>query len=153
MVTPSMPLNTATPSATRISAPAPLASTSGTTPRMKAKEVIRIGRSRSLDASTVASKAVLPSSCSCLANSTIRMAFLLARPTSTTRPICVKMLLSIRASQMPAMAASKHIGTIRMIAIGSDQLSYCAASTRKTNTTASGKTSLVKRSLPASICW
>ena len=81
------------------------------------------------------------------------MAFLLARPTSTTRPICVKMLLSIFASQMPAMAASRHIGTIRMIASGSDQLSYCAASTRKTNTTASGKTSLVSRSLPASICW
>ena len=45
------------------------------------------------------------------------------------------------------MAASRHIGTIRMMASGSDQLSYCAASTRKTNTTASGKTSLVKQVL------
>ena len=33
-----------------------------------------------------------PRWCSCLANSTIRMAFLHARPTSTTRPICTKML-------------------------------------------------------------
>ena len=40
-----------------------------------------------------------------------------------------------------------------MIASGSDQLSYWAASTRNTNTTASGKTSLVSRSLPARICW
>ena len=33
-------------------------------------------------------------------------------------------------------AASRHIGTTRMTASGSGQLSYCAASTRKTNTTA-----------------
>ena len=79
-VTPSIPLNTATPSATRISAPAPLASTSGTTPRMKAKEVIKIGRSRKRQASTVASIRLAPWSCFCLANSTIRMAFLAARP-------------------------------------------------------------------------
>ena len=46
-VTPSMPLNTAIPSDRRISAPAPAATTSGNTPRMKANEVIRIGRSRS----------------------------------------------------------------------------------------------------------
>ncbi len=54
-VTPNMPLKTAVPSERRISAPAPVAITSGTTPRMKAKEVIRIGRSRSREASTVAS--------------------------------------------------------------------------------------------------
>src|SRR5438067_1115858 len=49
-----MPLKTAVPSERRISAPAPCAITNGTTPRMKAKDVIRIGRSRSLHASTVA---------------------------------------------------------------------------------------------------
>ena len=52
IVTPSMPLKTAVPSDRRISAPAPCAITSGTTPRMKANEVIRIGRSRSRHAST-----------------------------------------------------------------------------------------------------
>ena len=36
-------------------------------------------------------------------------------------------------------AESTLIGTIRMMAIGSDQLSYCAASTRKTNSTESAK--------------
>ena len=42
--------------------------------------------------------AACPSSCCCLANSTIRMAFLLARPTSTIKPICVKMVMSCPAS-------------------------------------------------------
>ena len=54
-VTPIMPLKTAVPSERRISAPAPSASTSGTTPRMNAKAVMMIGRSRSRQASTVAS--------------------------------------------------------------------------------------------------
>ena len=37
---------------------------------------------------TAASHRLAPSSSACRANSTIRMAFLAARPTSTTRPIC-----------------------------------------------------------------
>jgi hypothetical protein len=37
------------------------------------------------------------------------------------------------------MALSRHIGTMRMIASGSDQLSYSAARTRKTKSTQSGK--------------
>ena len=52
VVTPIMPENTAVPSVWRGSAPAPTAQTSGTTPKMKASEVIRIGRSRSRAAST-----------------------------------------------------------------------------------------------------
>ncbi len=38
-----------------VAAPAPLASTNGITPKMKAKEVIKIGRKRSLTACRVAS--------------------------------------------------------------------------------------------------
>ena len=49
-------VKTATPSVWRISKPAPFESTSGTTPRMKAKDVIKIGRRRNRQASTVASK-------------------------------------------------------------------------------------------------
>src|SRR5207248_639670 len=41
-----MPKNTATPTAWRISDPEPVETTSGSTPRMKANEVIRIGRRR-----------------------------------------------------------------------------------------------------------
>ena len=150
-VTPSIPENTAVPKACRISAPAPVPSTSGTTPRMKASDVIRIGRSRSFAASSTASAAVAPASCRCLANSTIRIAFLAARPIRTTRPICVKMLLSRPASQTPAIAAKRHIGTIRMIASGSAQLSYWAAKTKNTNTVPSANTSVAV--LPAKICW
>src|ERR1700722_17032065 len=52
--------------------------------KKNAKEVIRIGRLRSRDASKAASKLGLPSLCSCWANSTTRMALLHASPTSTT---------------------------------------------------------------------
>lgn len=47
-----IPPNTAVPSARRLAAPAPSATTSGYTPRMNAKDVIRIGRKRNRAAST-----------------------------------------------------------------------------------------------------
>ena len=53
-VTPNMPLKTAVPSERRIAA-VPVATSIGTTPRMNAKEVIKMGRSRSREASFVAS--------------------------------------------------------------------------------------------------
>ena len=43
-------------------------------------------------------------------------------------------------SNTPTSEQSRHIGTTRITASGSDQLSYRAASARKTKTTASGKT-------------
>src|ERR1700680_1481996 len=51
-----MPLNTVMPIDFRALAPAPLATTSGATPRMKANDVIKIGRNRARGASTAASK-------------------------------------------------------------------------------------------------
>jgi hypothetical protein len=92
MVAISMPENTATPMTFRASAPAPVARTSGTTPRMNANAVIRIGRNRSLADSSAALRASLPCSRSILANSTIRIAFFAARPISMISPICAKML-------------------------------------------------------------
>ena len=50
----------------------------------------------------------------------------------------------------PATEQSRHIGTTRITASGSDQLSYSAASARKTQTTASAKTYIAV--LPARIC-
>ena len=122
-VTPSIPLKTAMPSVRRISAPAPSATTSGSTPRMKASDVIRIGRSRSRLASTVASARGLPSRINCRANSTMRIAFLHASPTSTTKPIRVKIVMSMPAQRTPMSAESRHMGTTRITASGSDQLS------------------------------
>lgn len=51
-----MPANTAVPSACLSSAPAPVAQTSGITPKMKASDVIRIGRNRRRAASIAAAK-------------------------------------------------------------------------------------------------
>src|SRR5262249_57310659 len=69
-----------------------------------------------------------------------KMAFWHARTTRTTKPTCVKMFTSRWASKTPATEQSKHMGTTRITANGSDQLSYCAANTRNTSTTASRNT-------------
>ncbi len=145
-----MPQKTAVPMATRISAPAPLAIISGSTPKANANEVIKIGRNRNRLASMTASSRFWPASCNWRANSTIRMAFLHARPISTTMPIWVKRLLSKPRAHTPRMAKSRLRGTTRMMASGSDQLSYWAASTRKTISTHSGRMRIAV--LPAWIC-
>ena len=87
-VTSDIPAMTAVPRIRREAAPAPAAIQSGTQPRMKAKEVMRIGRRRSLAPSSAASASDLPFFCSRTANSTMRMAFFAASPISITRPIC-----------------------------------------------------------------
>src|SRR5436190_3382273 len=82
-----MPVNTVMPMEMRALAPAPLASTSGSTPRIKANEVITMGRKRARAASTAASKIALPSARCSRANSTMRMAFLADSAISSTSPI------------------------------------------------------------------
>jgi hypothetical protein len=54
--TPIIPEKTAVPSVCVSSAPAPVAHTSGTTPKTKASDVIKIGRSRNRTASTAAAQ-------------------------------------------------------------------------------------------------
>ena len=73
-----------------------------------------------------------------------------ASPTSTTKPTWVKMFTSMRASATPAIENSRHMGTTRITASGNDQLSYWAASTRNTSTTASMNTSMAV--LPVCSC-
>ena len=84
-----MPVNTVMPIDLRALAPAPVAITSGTTLRMKAIDVIRIGRKRARAAST-ADWMIDSPSCSrrSRATSTIRMAFLADSAISRIRPIC-----------------------------------------------------------------
>ena len=82
-----IPPMTVVPTDCRAADPAPVASASGSTPRMNASDVIRIGRSRMRAASTAASTIDRPSLRRCSANSTIRIEFFAARPTSMTRPI------------------------------------------------------------------
>jgi multidrug efflux pump len=71
----------------RDSAPAPLATASGTAPRMVAMVVIRMGRSRSPAAASAASRTSWPSSRNWLANSTSRMPFFATSPISSTMAI------------------------------------------------------------------
>ncbi len=118
---------------------------------MKAIDVIRIGRKRMRQASSAACTVVRPWSSSSRANSTIRIAFFDANPTSTNSAICVKILLSPPVSFTPISAHRIDIGTIRMTASGKVQLSYCAASTRNTSSTHSGNTIIIV--LPARISW
>jgi hypothetical protein len=70
-----------------------------------------------------------PSCSRCLANSTIRIAFLHASAASTRKLTCVNTLLSPPVNHTPASAESSDIGTISSTVIGIAQLSYCAART------------------------
>ena len=83
----SIPNMTVVPMICREIAPAPLAMARGIQPSMNAKDVIRIGRRRRRAPLSAASKIDSPLSYYIFANSTIRMAFLAARPISMTRPI------------------------------------------------------------------
>ena len=82
-----MPPSTPVPMACWLFDAAPEAMARGTTPKMKASEVMTIGRKRSVDASMVASTSDLPGFQRSLANSTIRIAFLAERPMIVMRPI------------------------------------------------------------------
>jgi len=80
--------------------------------------------SRVRAAVTAASPGVAPVSSVWRANSTIRIAFLAASPTSTTKPICASTSIAMSRHNSPVTEASRHIGTIMTTASGRFQLSY-----------------------------
>lgn len=77
---------TPVPTACWLPEPAPLLVAIGSTPKINASEVIRIGRRRMRDASSVADIRSCPLWFSSLANSTIRMAFFADSPMMVNRP-------------------------------------------------------------------
>ena len=79
------------------------------------------------------------------------MAFLADRPTSTIRPIWVKMLLSPPVSQTPAIAASRPIGTIRMIDERQDQALVLRGQHQEDEQEREREDHSAE--LPARICW
>ena len=83
-----IPPITVVPMIWRATEPAPVAVHNGTQPRTNANDVIKIGRRRSLAPASAASARGFPFSYSSLANSTIKIAFLAAKPMSITSPIC-----------------------------------------------------------------
>ena len=74
------------------SQPAPLPSSNGNAPKVVAALVIRMGRNRTVAASTTASVISMPRSRSWLANSTINTPFFAERPMSRIDPIWLKTL-------------------------------------------------------------
>ena len=71
-----------------LAAPAPVANAIGKTPRVKASEVIQIGLNRIFAPLIAASAMLLPlCKCSFIANSTIKIAFLAAKPINKISPI------------------------------------------------------------------
>src|SRR5258706_14559285 len=137
----SMPPTPPVPTEGRPPAPAPEENTSGETPRMNARDVMRMGRNRRRAASTAAAEWLKPSSLFISAYSTIRIAFFAASPRRVTRPIWkytsllsgalpkigVKTRLLI---QIAASAPNVPNGSASITESGSDQRSYCAARMR-----------------------
>ena len=104
-------------------APAPVEMASGNTPKMKAMEVIRMGRKRSRQASSVASSRPRPRRRMVLANSMIRIAFLADKPITAMSPTLKYTSSSRPRSQVKVSAPSTPSGTTSMTATGIDQLS------------------------------
>ncbi|MCW0450776.1 hypothetical protein NB706_003610 [Xanthomonas sacchari] len=135
------PKITTMPMVARLADPGPPATTNGIAPTTVASEVIRIGRRRTAEASTIASRTLRPASRNWLANSTIRMPFLAASPTSITMPIWLNRLSVPPLIARPISAPSTPSGTVSMITSGWMKLSNCAASTRYTISSARAKVS------------
>ncbi|MNJ80742.1 hypothetical protein D3C77_792310 [compost metagenome] len=70
-------------------APTPVESIKGKSPKIKAKEVIKIGLNLAVAPSSAACKMVIPFLLRSAANSTIRMAFFANKPINIMRVICV----------------------------------------------------------------
>ncbi len=116
---------------------------------MNAIDVIRIGRSRSRHASSTASQVLAPACSRVRANSTIRIAFLHASPTSTIKPICVKTLLSPPVSHTPAIAreqAHRHDQDHRRAAARSSRTAPRARGTRAARTAGRSRRPCCRRS-------
>ena len=122
-VTPSMPLKTAMPSERRISAPAPEATISGITPKMKASEVMRIGRSRKREASWVAAVRALALAVQLLGVFDDEDGILAGQRDEHDQADLHENVDVAAITRTPVTEQSRHSGTTRMTAAGSHQLS------------------------------
>lgn len=128
----SIPPITPVPMECRLAEPAPLLIASGTHPRMKAREVITMGRKRRRAASRDDSKMPMPCCRQSTANSMMRIAFFAARPISVTSPTWKYTSLDSPRSHTARMAPNTAKGTAVTTAMGSVQRSYWAARMRNT---------------------
>ena len=145
-----MPENTAMPIAWRISLPAPVAVTSGTTPMMNANEVIRMGRRRRRQASIAASIGDRPRSTPSAGEFDDQNGVLTGEPHQHDEAD-LRQHVVIRALQPHAhhgeQQAHGHDENDRQ---RQAQLSYCAERIRNTSITQMGNTNSAV--LPALFC-
>ncbi|MOA48298.1 hypothetical protein D3C78_1710270 [compost metagenome] len=87
-----------------------MASINGNNPKMKAKEVIRIGRSLAVAPAMADCIRFLPLNLCIKANSTIRIAFFANKPMSMIKLICRNILLSRPNKRANRNAPAKPIG-------------------------------------------
>ncbi|MOA24104.1 hypothetical protein D3C78_1447690 [compost metagenome] len=127
-----MPPSTPVPIARWLDELAPEASTSGTTPRPKASDVMMMGRKRRWAAWSAAWNTDLPSACRSLANSMIRIAFFAERPMIVISPTWKYTSLAYPRISVASTTPSTPRGTTRITASGMLQLSYRAARHRNT---------------------
>src|SRR6185369_2807407 len=109
-----MPPITPVPIARWPAEPAPVATVSGSTPRMNAIEVMMIGRKRRWQASSAASTRLLPCACRSFAYSMISTAFLAERPMIVIRPTLKYTSLGKPRKLAPSNAPMMPNGTTRM---------------------------------------
>ena len=113
-----------TPSGKRSSEPVPLSSASGSAPNSAASVVIMIGRKRSSEACTIASRGDMPSRRSASsAKSIIMMAFFFTMPISSTMPISAITERSCPTSISASSAPTPADGSVERIVSGWMKLS------------------------------
>ena len=128
-----IPPNTVVPTECRPFSPAPVATTSGTTPRINASEVIKIGRNRIVAACTADSISGIPRSPQLFGkfHDQNRVLARQAQPASPVPTWQNTSFCSPRIHCAPS-APSSAIGTASSTMNGSTKLSYCAESVRYT---------------------
>jgi hypothetical protein len=102
----------------------------GKVPKIMARVVIRMGRNLEVAAANTASRTLMPSALRWLANSTIKIPFLVIYPISMIIPISLNTLMVWPVSLRLSIAPVTAIGTVSRMMKGSIKLSNCAASTR-----------------------
>ena len=118
------------PSGLRLVAAAPILIAIGSAPNAVAKLVINIGRNLCDAATSTASFNSKPAALFLLANSTIKIPFLVTSPINIIIPISENIFRVCPKSHKNINAPAIAKGTVIMIIKGSLKLSNCAASTK-----------------------
>ena len=142
--TQSMPLNTHRPSETRALAPAPVAVTNGSTPRIKANDVMRMGRNLVRSRVNRRLQYRFPPPISRRSRAALRRSGRRSsrtmQSTALRADLCIKVVGKAQTSQGDPPARAMITAPARITANGMIQLSYWPARQRYTSRMASANT-------------